>query len=341
MRLTIRTKLFAGFGAVLLLLGIVGGIGWRNTSDFATAFDRLYTDRLLPTKQLSRVQRALYELRLGAQGASYAAADAATREKVKASDAAWLRAVDDNLGAYAGAHLSLEEQEGLKAWEQAYGAYLRARLQVIDLVDQGRPAEAAGLRFGETTQAMGRAHEVLGGLIDVQDRVAAEADREVSSRAAASTKLLLGATALGLGAGAAVARGISRGISAAAGEMGRAAAGLAAGDLEQVVDVRSKDELGRMATAFREMIAYQTRMAAAADAIAGGDLTQQVAPQSARDVLGTAFARMTANLRGLVGALQQGAQELAAASTEILAATAQQAAGPPSSRRPSPRRRPP
>src|SRR5262249_13048788 len=105
------------------------------------------------------------------------------------------------------------------------------------------------------------------------------------------------------------------------------AAAIAEGRQDQRVRFRSRDETGQLADAFRAMLAYQRRMARAADAIAGGDLAAPVRPQSAHDVLGTAFARIGANLRGLVGEGQAGTHTLSSAGAEILAAAAQQAAG--------------
>ncbi|MFN8514536.1 MAG: methyl-accepting chemotaxis protein [Thermomicrobiales bacterium] len=110
-------------------------------------------------------------------------------------------------------------------------------------------------------------------------------------------------------------------------ELAQAAAAIAEGRQDQQVTFHSGDELGQLADAFRAMIAYQNRMALAADAIARGELGESVQPLSPRDVLGNAFARMTENLRGLVGELQSGMHNLSSAGAEILAASAQQAAG--------------
>jgi HAMP domain-containing protein len=52
---------------------------------------------------------------------------------------------------------------------------------------------------------------------------------------------------------------LARSIARALGVVARAATGLASGDLDQQVDVWSSDELGRMAGAFREMMAYHQR----------------------------------------------------------------------------------
>ncbi len=82
-----------------------------------------------------------------------------------------------------------------------------------------------------------------------------------------------------------------------------------------------------MADAFRDMIAYENRMAATAEAISRGDLTIPVQPQSNHDVLGVAFQRMVANLRTLIGELQYSTANLGSAGSEILAAASQQASG--------------
>jgi methyl-accepting chemotaxis protein len=95
-----------------------------------------------------------------------------------------------------------------------------------------------------------------------------------------------------------------------------AAHALAGGDVEQVIAVRSHDELGEIAAAFREMIAYQQRMTVLADAIASGDLTRDVTPASESDRLALAFRRMTENLRELMRGLTQASTELVAVSTQ-------------------------
>jgi diguanylate cyclase (GGDEF)-like protein len=82
------------------------------------------------------------------------------------------------------------------------------------------------------------------------------------------------------------------------------AQGLAGGDVEQVIGRESDDELGQVSQAFREMIAYQQRMASVADALASGDFSREVIPASPRDRLGVAFAHMSENLDRLVRQLE-------------------------------------
>jgi len=137
----------------------------------------------------------------------------------------------------------------------------------------------------------------------------------------ASARAFLGQAALGaalvvlLAAAAALlfARALARQLA----EITRAARGLAAGDLDQRVTTRAHDEIGQMAAAFRDMMAYQRAMADVAEAVAHGDLTVQLTPKGERDVLGHAFARMLADLRRLIGQVRTAATALAGAADQL------------------------
>jgi methyl-accepting chemotaxis protein len=141
-----------------------------------------------------------------------------------------------------------------------------------------------------------------------------------------SSYLLMG----GLGIAAvlvalALAYVISRSLVGGIRELLAAAEGIAEGDVEQDVQVRSRDELGETASAFRRMIAYLREMAAAAERIAAGDLTVAVTPASERDALGKAFEAMTTNLREIVGQVAEAATDLSSSSQQV--ATASEEAG--------------
>jgi methyl-accepting chemotaxis protein len=119
--------------------------------------------------------------------------------------------------------------------------------------------------------------------------------------------------------GGALAFVLVRSITRAVRQVLRAAEGIAEGDLEQRIEVRSRDELGAMATAFEAMIIYLKAMAAAAQRIAGGDLSMEPESKGARDALGNAFVTMVGNLRGLVGSVALSAGTLSSSSQQIAA----------------------
>jgi methyl-accepting chemotaxis protein len=65
------------------------------------------------------------------------------------------------------------------------------------------------------------------------------------------------------------------------------------------------------------VIAYNQGMAAAAERIAGGDLSVQMEPNSDRDALGVAFATMVLNLRELVAEVTGVAATLSSSSQQM------------------------
>jgi methyl-accepting chemotaxis protein len=89
------------------------------------------------------------------------------------------------------------------------------------------------------------------------------------------------------------------------------------GDLSQEVDIEREDEIGTLAQTFRNMVVYFKEMATVSEAIAGGDLSVEVAPRSSSDTLATAFSRMTNGLRALVRSVRDAAAQVAAGSNQV------------------------
>ncbi len=93
------------------------------------------------------------------------------------------------------------------------------------------------------------------------------------------------------------------------------------GDLSQRLSLESRDEIGQLAEALNGMADGLEKKARIAEAIAGGDLSQEVALASDRDVLGKSLQKMVANLRGMVGEIQEAAHQIAAGSAQVSGAS--------------------
>lgn len=83
-----------------------------------------------------------------------------------------------------------------------------------------------------------------------------------------------------------------------------AATEIASGRIEQDIDVRSKDEIGELASAFRSMVDYISGIAHAADRLAVGDLSAKVTPKAEHDVLSRNMNRAAETLQNIVGEAQ-------------------------------------
>lgn len=97
------------------------------------------------------------------------------------------------------------------------------------------------------------------------------------------------------------------------GGVGQVAAGLKAisvGNLGVKVEIKSKDELGEMASAYQDMRGYLGAMSKAAEHIADGSLTDEVKPKSDDDVLGNALVETTNNLNDVLMQVRESAGAL-------------------------------
>jgi methyl-accepting chemotaxis protein len=136
-----------------------------------------------------------------------------------------------------------------------------------------------------------------------------------SFRQAAQT--VAGVLGVGVLLAVGVAFALGRGIGQPLRRIQRAARAAAEGDLSVQVDVSRKDEVGQVAQAFGELVAYLREVATIAEAVAGGDLTRDFKAKSENDTFGTAIAGMVSHLRELVGQLQATSARLHSMSSEL------------------------
>lgn len=105
----------------------------------------------------------------------------------------------------------------------------------------------------------------------------------------------------------------------------RTSEALAEGDIDQQINVKSRDEVGAMATAYSKVIDYMKEMAGVTRRIADGDLTVEIRPKSERDILANAFSQLVAKQRELIGKVKDTAASVAEASKQLSMASEQTA----------------
>lgn len=114
---------------------------------------------------------------------------------------------------------------------------------------------------------------------------------------------------------------IRRSIVSPLAQVTTAAKQIARGNIHQHVDYQSSDEVGDLATAFRELIAYLREVADAADRISSRDLTVDIPSRSANDVLSQSFLKMVDTMRETVAQMQEGAHTLSTSIDQIMASS--------------------
>ncbi|MGI5837863.1 MAG: methyl-accepting chemotaxis protein, partial [Chloroflexota bacterium] len=145
---------------------------------------------------------------------------------------------------------------------------------------------------------------------------------------ASTTILIILAVAIVLGLG--IALFIGRDIARMVGLILTVVDRVAVGDLNRDMDERTKnsirnrsDEMGAIGRGLTEIIRYMQGMADHAKAIAEGDLTQHIEPNSAKDELGIAFQQMSDNLKEMVSGVVASSTRLNDASHQLSSASAQ------------------
>ncbi|MCB2230993.1 CZB domain-containing protein [bacterium] len=209
--------------------------------------------------------------------------------------------------------------------EELRSAYAGTMAWVNGVVDHQHKAQE--IYATETEQALGGARAALTNLVSHFGAKAEASKAETESTIAGSVRSLAIFTLIGVIIGVLGAWLITRGISGPVSRMSYVADKIAVGDVDHIIEVDSKDEIGLLGRAFQSLIAYMTELSTAAKSIADNDLTVHVEPKSEQDVLGQSFKTMIFNLTGMVRMLKDNAAQLVSAATEISSSSEQMARG--------------
>lgn len=189
--------------------------------------------------------------------------------------------------------------------------------KMVDLVKDGKLPEAQALYEAKFAPATDRYTDLIEQVATEAETYAAASDAEIAK--AGKQAILLGwfLQAGILLASLGIAFFWTRALTSQLKTLLFAARGLAAGDVDQTITAKSRDEIGQVSEAFVQMIAYQQEMAAVTARVAAGDLTVTLEPKGEKDALGSHFRQMIASLRQLIRTLAGNAETLAATGHQL------------------------
>jgi methyl-accepting chemotaxis protein len=322
-RLTVRNKLFGGFIAVVVLMVGLGLLALWQMGSINRNATFIGTKTVPSIVTIEKIRGAIKDYR----GSQLQAVTASSDSELDAADAL-LKADAETI------EKELQHYEAIAASDQDRKLFTSAKQQWTAYRDQSAAVITSARAFdmkGAIVLLNGTAKATYDSLISTTNEWttynAELGDRRVKSSQSSyssSKGLVLGLVLLASLAALAIALTIARGITRGIAQLLVASRGIAEGDIDQQVDVASRDELGETAASFQTMLAYLKGMATAAETIADGDLSENVEPKSERDALGNAFRQMVANLRGIVGEVTQAAGNMSSASQQM-ASTSEQA----------------
>ncbi|MBP7177218.1 MAG: methyl-accepting chemotaxis protein [Thermoclostridium sp.] len=92
---------------------------------------------------------------------------------------------------------------------------------------------------------------------------------------------------------------------------------VAAGDLDVVLDVKSKNEIGRLATSFTNLIASTREQALAIERVADTDLTVDVPIRSDKDLIGKKLSKLVSDLNEVMNKIASASDQVASGSKQV------------------------
>jgi methyl-accepting chemotaxis protein len=321
MKLNIRNKLLIAFAAVVMLTGIVGYIGYDSANRINTMTNTMYDNHLQGIADLKNAVIHLYTARTALRSAMLTDDLQLTEEQVQLAKDSEAR-FEEDMASYQETIVTDGARQIYEKVIKDFEDYKVESSKALDLAGQNKNTEAAQIMWAAAPLARS-IEDSMNQLVESKEGLAKDYYGETNSIFFGARNLIIGLSIFAVVVGAAVAFFMARAISSATRQMAGVAEGIAAGELDHQITIKSKDELGDMAASLTRMIAYLQNMAGSAQRLAVGDLTQNVTPISEKDVLGNAFKGMVDSLRKLVGEVAENASSLGAASEQLAAAANQ------------------
>ena len=158
---------------------------------------------------------------------------------------------------------------------------------------------------------------LLDQLKERQKQILAKNGQDLKSLVSSLNILLWILLAAGIGLSGFVAFAITRSITLPVTEMVVAASAIAEGDIQDNIHIVRKDEIGQLATSFKDMIEMLKLKSDVAEKIAEGNLTVDMVMASDRDVLGGSMDKIVENLNELLGHVQTSSEQILSSSNQI------------------------
>jgi methyl-accepting chemotaxis protein len=321
--MTISKRLYAGFGAILAIMGILLVINVLTVI-------RQYTTRSSvnsATEEVKSIEAVRYQVMQNrlSLGSYLLSGDARDEEKTTTGiedvqqllRSAESKTSDNSLRTVLG-----EVQDNEENWADSFARPMVAKRHQVD----------SGNTTVSDLQVFYLQHDPYSwinksaGLLDDATHSVEQAQKDSNDSSAAATTwnasvTIIGMLLAGIG-GAFIAFYTSRSISDPLNHLIEVAERIGTtGDLDQSIDIHREDEIGVLADNFNNMIRHLRDLASVSSAIAGGRLSATVQPRSNRDTMARAFAQMMQGLRDLVRQVRDSASQVASGAGQMAGAS--------------------
>lgn len=257
--LKIAARLGLGFGFVLLLLVIVMIVGTKNMAIINDKLDRIYNVNNVRISLANDMMGSMSIISLEMRNLMLLK-DAATRNEAN-------KHIEDARQKYAAALKQIKEldqtEEGQKLLvkvEEALGKAQSANNKVIELGMANKSTEALPIVVNESGPAMAKVDKALQELVKYQEGRNDFRYEEANKTYASSRKIMFLFSGFAIVLGIIISFFLTRSISNPVAELVKVANVASSGDLTAEIQLNSRDEIGKLAKAFKEMISQMREL---------------------------------------------------------------------------------
>ncbi|MCQ4086070.1 methyl-accepting chemotaxis protein [Saccharibacillus sp. JS10] len=252
MKRSIQTKLLSGFLGVIILLIVVGVLAISNLNNLGDQ-SKAINEKWMPSVTLlgtmngdvSDVERLVLNMMVESRSSNYS--------EVEDQFTALLTKIAGEREQLQKLLISDEEKQLYEKFSTNYDAYINAVPGLMS-ASQNNNAEAARDTHREIFEAWNTANSTITELIILDNTKAQEMTQAASERAATASVIILVTSIIAIVLAGLIAVVLGRMISVPLKRVQQAAERIADGDLTgEPIQVRSRDEIGALATSFNAM----------------------------------------------------------------------------------------
>ncbi|MDR6145855.1 methyl-accepting chemotaxis protein [Sphingomonas sp. SORGH_AS870] len=325
MRATIKVKLVATFAIVLAMLAVIVGFSVNRLSTLNTAQSNMVDDPVASLDRMQQFNDAMTSSIVAQKNLTMS--DDTDFMAKQHTELRRQRARADRLIDEVSRTEDEIDREMYADAQRGWAEYKSIADKAVELALANRNAEASIISLGAANKAAVRIGDTVDKIVERQRLELTKADEAGDALYAQSRTTLLAVAAaaflIAMGGALWISRIVSRGL----GRVSAALRAVAAGDLDQNIEIPSNDEIRDLVDVVNNMTDNLRASATLADQIAQGDLTVEHQPLSDQDKLGHALVAMVERLRTVVGEATEAASSVAAGSQQLSSSSEQVSQG--------------
>lgn len=316
MKLTIKARLFLGFGLMALLFIVSGYIAVESLTEINASNDQLALQSLPSIDYVHSINTAVSTYRV--KELRYAITDdQETLTGLEAEMKELNDTVNENVRNYDEIVLEGEDKELFNEIKQGWEDYLVISNQVLELSREGKKDEAVALANGQAKEAYVEENAKLNALVELNQVEATKVMNDASSTYNDTKIILYTSIAVSIVSCLALSIIITRSIIKPVNKLIHVADALALGKVNVDINATSKDEIGKLMKSFEKMVNNIRAQALAAEKIASGDLTVEVPINSPEDLLGNKLNEMVKKNNEALASIYLASEQVAVGAKQV------------------------